>query len=113
MSGVNYEKRNDDDELMLDIYIGIGGSSSALRYWLFRAVEGRNERGRYGNIRFFGWGLEDRARLYPFAGRSAAVQVLCGRMKTGRIHAGATGSNDLGRTELVVFYKIQHGLAMK
>ena len=30
---------------MLD-NIGIGGSSSALRYWLFRAVEGRNERDR-------------------------------------------------------------------
>ena len=55
MGGLCYEKRNDDDGLMLDIYIGIGGFSSALRYWLFRAVEGRNERGRYGNIRFFGW----------------------------------------------------------
>ena len=34
-------------------------------------------------------------------------------MKARRNHVRATRSNDLGRRELVVFYEIQHGLAME
>ncbi len=45
--------------------------------------------------------------LYPFTGRSAAVQVLSGRMKARRNHVRITGSNDLAPRILLPLYEIQ------
>lgn len=46
--------------------------------------------------------------LYPFAGRSAAVQVLSRRMKTQRNHVRVTGSKHLARRKLLLFYELKH-----